>query len=683
MDLNQEIKYLKGVGEKRAELLNKLGIFCISDLLEHYPRRYLDKSQLTPIEECNTLDYYTIKAKIVTPVTKSMISGKMTLFKFKIADDTGVINVTLFNQKYTAMALKEFDEYIFYGKVSYNFLNKEMSSPEIEDIDITSGGGRIKSIYDKCAHISDKMLSKLIKTALDSLENSDIKEYLNTDIIKKYSLIPIKKAIYDIHFPDSLKTAEIAKKRLVFDELLKLSLSLFALKGRNRGKTAFVLKNVDLSDFIKALPFELTLAQKKAIEDCVCDMQKQSPMSRLVQGDVGSGKTMIAAAMLYLTYKNNMQSCLMAPTEILATQHYNTLSGLLTKLSAKVCLVTGSTTKKKKEEIAKKLIEGEIDILIGTHAVIEEYLQFKNLALIITDEQHRFGVNQRAKLACKAENPHIMVMSATPIPRTLALFIYGDLDVSIVNEMPKGRIPVKTFLMNDTKRDRLYNYVVKMAKSNVQSFVVCPLVEKDDENELKSVENLFKELQEKYFKTITVDFIHGKMNSKKKEEAMQKFVNGETKVLVATTVIEVGVDVPNANIMVIENAERFGLSQLHQLRGRVGRGNVEAFCFLLSNSTSEKTISRLKILKNSNDGFEISNKDLMLRGAGDFFGNRQHGELKLKIADLMVDSEILEEVKTVANEIIKSDKNLENKENKLLYDKIKRTVNSGNISIFN
>lgn len=644
-----DIRYLKGVGEKRAGLLNKLGIFTIEQLFEYYPRDYRDFSQEMLVSDCESGENACIKATLISNVKEHMVRRGMTLYKCDFTDGKTVIHATLFNQKFLAKSLKIYEDYILFGKIEKRLSFAEMNSPQILPAKDNAG---IHPVYRATEKLSSAAIEKLVRTALE--QHGEFAETLPQEIRQKYDLIDLTAAMRNIHFPNSFELLAAARKRLIFEELLTLQLGLLKLKSKKRRESHIRIINDFTQEFLHLLPFSSTGAQLRAVKDCVADMQGKYPMNRLLQGDVGSGKTAVAAGVIYTAVKNGFQCALMAPTEILANQHYETLSNLLGGAGIKTELLTGSTPAAEKRRIKAALACGEAQFAIGTHALIQKDVDFKNLGLVITDEQHRFGVNQRASLAEKGSEVHTLVMSATPIPRTLALMIYGDLDISILDELPPGRQKIRTDVVDSRYHKRLYEFVKKQIAAGQQAYIVCPLVEAG-ESDLLPAEEYAEQLANGAFKGINLGVLHGKMNSKSKERVMAGFVSGHIKILVATTVVEVGVDVPNASVMIIENAERFGLSQLHQLRGRVGRGKVQSYCVLVSDSESETARERLQIMKKYSDGFKIADEDLKQRGPGDFFGNRQHGLPELKIADMLSNTEILAECRRCADDILKED----------------------------
>lgn len=668
LNLNSNIKYIKGVGEKRAGLFGSLAIFDVDALIHFFPRKYEDWTNTKTVRELQNGDCASIRATMITPVKEHMIRKGMTLYKCRFSDGESIINVTIFNNKYQAQALRVYEDYVLFGKVEKNLTSASMSSPKIERLDT---GVRVHPIYPATGKLTSNAIAKVVKTALESLE--EIPETLDKSVRDKYKLISLDRAIRQIHFPDSDEDMQKARYRLIFEELLTLQLGLLKLKGRNKAETNLKITADFTEEFKSLLPFEMTNAQQRAIKDCLSDMAGDYPMSRLLQGDVGSGKTAVAAGLCYSVIKNGYQCALMAPTEILAVQHYEGLSKMLSPAGINVRLLTGSTKAKEKREIKASLMEGEIDLLIGTHAIIQNDVEFKSLGLVITDEQHRFGVKQRAALAEKGEGIHTLVMSATPIPRTLGLILYGDLDISILDELPPGRQEIRTDVVDSRYHQRLYKFIRDAADRGEQAYIVCPAIEEnEDSTDLKSAEQYAEELSEGAFRGYNLGLLHGKMKPKEKENVMKAFSSGDVQILVATTVVEVGVDVPNATIMVIENAERFGLSQLHQLRGRIGRGSKKSFCVLVSDSKSENSRNRLAVMKNNSNGFKIADEDLKARGPGDFFGERQHGLPALKIADMLQDMETLHLAQQCAGEILAEDSNLDLPKNKHLCDNISK-----------
>lgn len=648
----KDIKYLKGVGEKRAELFKKLGVSTVGALLRYYPRSYIDLSDTYAVAEAPLAEPCAVRATVYAKGAPVRVRGGKTVFKVKAGDQSGELLITYFNNKFAPAALTIGESYIFYGRLSGNLLSREIINPTVIK---REEAGTLLPQYPLTAGISSRVIGNCVKNAL-ALYEKEIEETLPRYITEKYGLIERKKAISDIHFPSSQKEARDARDRLIFEELLTLQIGLRLMKKRKRTVTAIKLNENNSDEFQASLPFALTGAQRRCIDEIEADVVKTSPMSRLLQGDVGSGKTVVAAAGIFCAKRSGYQSAFMAPTEILASQHANTLSALLEPFGVTVGLLTSSVKGKPRELLLDSVRRGETDILVGTHAIIGDAVEFNKLGFVVADEQHRFGVGQRASLSKKGEHPHLLVMSATPIPRTLALIIYGDLDISTLDELPPGRTPVKTYLVTDELRERYLGFVRKQAAAGRQAYIVCPLVEESEtlENTLSATEYK-EELASKHLSDLNVGLIHGKMKPKDKAAVMEDFKSGRLDVLVSTTVIEVGVDVPNATVMIIENAERFGLSTLHQLRGRVGRGNAESCCVLVSSAKGETVKSRLKIMTKTNDGFEIAKADLATRGPGDFFGKRQHGLPELSIADLASDESVLKSASDAATFILESD----------------------------
>ncbi|MCM1113888.1 MAG: ATP-dependent DNA helicase RecG [Clostridium sp.] len=666
LNLESNIRYIKGVGEKRAELFNSLGIFDIDSLLHFFPRKYEDWSSTKTVKDAENGESISVKAAMITPVKEAKIRRGLTLYKCKFSDGESIINVTIFNNKYQAQALRVYEDYVLFGKIEKNLTSASMSSPKIEKLDT---GIRIHPIYPATGKLTSNAIAKVVKSALESVDK--IPETLDKSITDKYGLVSLDTAIRQIHFPSSADDIASARKRLIFEELLTLQLGLFKLKGNKKRETSLKITTDYTDEFKQLLPFTMTKAQQRAIAECIGDMKNIYPMTRLLQGDVGSGKTAVGAALCYTVIKNGYQCALMAPTEILAVQHYESISNMLKDTNITVALLTGSTKAKDKRDIKERLMDGKIDLLIGTHAIIQNDVAFCRLGLVITDEQHRFGVKQRASLAEKGEGLHTLVMSATPIPRTLGLILYGDLDISILDELPPGRQEIRTDVVDSRYHTRLYKFIKDAVGRGEQVYIICPMVEESDEVlNLKSAEQYADELSEGAFKGYNLGLIHGKMKPKEKDNVMKAFSNGDIQILVATTVVEVGVDVPNATIMIIENAERFGLSQLHQLRGRIGRGSKKSYCVLVSDAKGENARNRLLTMKQYSDGFKIADEDLKARGPGDFFGERQHGLPQLKIADMLEDMDTLHLAQECAREILIEDNNLDMKKNKHLCSNI-------------
>ncbi len=671
IDLNKDIQYVKGIGPKKSQKLNKLNIFTLKDLLYYFPRQFEDRNNLKKIIQLGNNEKATIKVVIAGVSTSSPRKG-MDITKVDVRDETGYAKLVFFNQPYIKNTFKCGDTILVFGKIKKEFKNIELSCCEVEHLtNSPKNTCKVMPIYPLTYGVSNKEIISIIKNVLSDKELK-IKEYLPQRIIEKYKLCSIDYAVRNIHSPSSKEALKIALYRIVFEEFLILQLGLFMFKnGANEAEGIKFEESKKLHSILKSLPFKLTGAQDRALSEIIDDMQCEKAMNRLVQGDVGSGKTVVALLALANCVLNGYQGALMAPTEILAEQHYISLTETLESFGIKVELLVGSLTKKQKEKVLEKVKNNEVDILIGTHALIEDKVEFDNLGLVITDEQHRFGVRQRSKLSEKGENPDILVMTATPIPRTLALILYGDLDISIIDELPPGRQPIETIAVDKSKRDRAYNSLVrKEVEKGRQVYIVCPLVEESEAIEAKAAVDLVEELRLEYFTDLRVGLLHGKMKGSEKDTIMKSFKNKEIDILVSTTVIEVGVNVPNATLMIIENAERFGLAQLHQLRGRVGRGKHKSYCILIYASKSEVCTQRMSIMQETNDGFKISEKDLEIRGPGEFFGTRQHGLPELKVANIFKHMKILKLAQQEARYIVCEDYKLQNLENKILKKEI-------------
>lgn len=670
-DLQTDVRYIKGIGEARAKALSKLGITTLQDLIGYFPRRYEDRTMTRSIRELELGETVCVRAMIANDPVASRISGGRTVVKARAVDDSGALDLTFFNQEYRKNSLHRGETYIFCGKVEGNLLARRMINPIVEQEGQQVLTGHIVPIYPLTAGVSQNLLYKAVGQGLTACRHL-LTDCLPDAVRQEHSLCHSGYAYENIHFPTDAEELNLARRRMVFEELFILSCGLQMLRSRRTDVAGPACAAADMEEFYRALPFPLTKAQRRAITEAVSDMRSGRPMNRLCQGDVGSGKTMVAAGCVWFAAQSGWQSALMAPTEILARQHYENLAPLFEKFGLRCALLTGSTKARERRDILENLALGSIDLCIGTHALLTEDVSYARLGLVITDEQHRFGVNQRAALGQKAENPHMLVLSATPIPRTLALIIYGDLDVSVMNELPPGRQKVDTFAVGESYRQRVNQFIRKQVEAGHQVFIVCPLVGQEDHipDERKAAAAYAKKLREEVFPDLRVCLLHGKMKPKEKEKVMEDFAAGSGDILVATTVVEVGVDVPNATCMVVENAERFGLSQLHQLRGRVGRGQAKSYCILLSEYPSEETKRRLKVMTKTNDGFEISREDLALRGPGDFFGQRQHGLPALKIADLSCDMALLDEAQQAAKGWMAQDPELEQPESGALRARI-------------
>lgn len=668
--LERSIQYLKGVGSARAALFHRLKIHTIGDLLHHFPRGYEDRSRTVEIRDLQEGETACVLATVTTAVNSYRGNGGRMISRFVIADDTGSVSVTFFNAKY--LSVSQGETYRFYGKPERMGRKFFFTNPVIERPEANLKTGRILPVYGLTEGLTNAMVLRVMEHAVPYV--GLIPETIPEDVLAQQKLMGVQEAYLEIHNPQTEVTLYAARRRLAFEELFDLSIGLSLVKS-NRGEAGEPLRVVDMQPFYDALPFMLTGAQRRAIDESLADMTSSAgiAMRRMVQGDVGSGKTMVAAALAYAAAGSGAQSAMMAPTEILAHQHYAGLSALLEPLGLRVGLLTAGLPLAERRETMRRLAEGEIDFVIGTHALLSEGVQFRKLRLVVTDEQHRFGVRQRARLREKADvPPHMLVMSATPIPRTLAMVLYGDMDLSVIDELPPGRLPIDTRAPAEESRDAVYGFMRRQLDKGRQAYVVCPMIEESENEELKAVEVFAEELQNRYFGGYRVALLHGQMHARDKDAVMEEFAAGRVHVLVATTVIEVGVNVPNANMMVIENAERFGLSQLHQLRGRVGRSDKKSYCVLLTQNTSQTTQDRLAVMCRTNDGFEIAREDLRLRGPGEFFGERQSGVPGLRVADLGLDMKLMADAHTAAQELLAKDPTLSFPEHTALREKIQK-----------
>lgn len=670
IDFNQDIQFIKGVGPARVELLHKLGINTLEDIITYFPREYEDRGNIKKIEELAIGETASFKATVASRMVETKIRPGMTIYKLVVRDDTGSMMLVWFNQTYLKNAFRFGEEYIFFGKVNGTFSRKEMQSPVFDKVGEQKNTGKIIPIYPLTQGITQNIIRGIIENAI-KIVAGEIEEPFSEEFRKKYKLCEINEAIQKIHFPQKIAEFEDARKRIAFEELLIMQLGLLQLKrGKNINTSGIsFIKDNGIEELINSLPFNLTNAQNRVWNEIEEDMQSNNIMNRLVQGDVGSGKTVIAMLAMYKAFKNGYQAAMMAPTAILAKQHYENALKMFTPFGVKCALFTSELTKKQKEVLCEQLKNHEIDIAIGTHALIEDNIKFNNLGLVITDEQHRFGVRQRGMLSSKGESVDTIVMTATPIPRTLAIILYGDLDISIIDELPPGRQKIDTYAVTKNMEERVNEFARKELKEGRQVYVVCPLVEDSEQSDLKSVMARY-EYYEEVFKEYNVGILHGKMRPKEKDEIMSDFKNKKIDLIISTTVIEVGVDVPNATMMIIENAERFGLSQLHQLRGRVGRGSNKSYCILKYEAETKVVKERMSIMQKTNDGFLISEKDLELRGPGDFFGTMQHGIPEFKVANLFTDMKILKEAQTASKEILDKDVNLLSEDHRALKKKI-------------
>jgi len=674
--LQSSAQYVKGVGPKRIEMMNRLGISTIEDLLYYFPRRYEDRSNLKPISQVQAGNLETVKGEVLTSGLKKTRRG-MAIFQIAVGDQSGIIYGVWFNQPYMKSRFKIGEQIILSGKVE-RFPQLQMNSPEYElltqDDEDTIHTGRIVPIYPLTQYLNQRTLRAIMKRGVDQYAGY-LQEVLPQELISRYRFQGIIEGVKNIHFPDNFSLEEESQRRLIFEEFFFLQLGIMIKRQEVRTLQGISHKlDGNLTGaFLKIIPFELTGAQKKVLKEIEADMASPIPMNRLLQGDVGSGKTIVAIYALLLTVSNGFQGAIMVPTEILAEQHYILLSKLLEPIGVKVTLLLSSLTTKIKREALGDIETGNANIIVGTHALIQEDIRFKKLGLAIIDEQHRFGVMQRVTLRDKGLNPDVLVMTATPIPRTLALTVYGDLDVSCLDELPPGRKEVKTYWIREKKRHDAYGFIRKQVRKGRQIYIIYPLVEESEKMDLKAATEMHEELKENIFPEFKVGLIHGRMKSKEREEVMKGFKEGSINILVSTTVIEVGIDVSNASIMMVEHAERFGLSQLHQLRGRIGRGEHESFCILVSDSHSEEAVKRLKVMTSTQDGFRIAEEDLEIRGPGEFFGTRQHGLPELKLGNIITDMKIMEMARKEASEIIKSDPTLTFPEHQMIkrrFDKV-------------
>ncbi len=673
--LSDPVTVLKNVGDKRKKLYEKLGVRTVEDLLRFYPRSYIDYTNPKLAAECIPGESAVIEAKVLKKLTPAPIRRNMVLYKLLLTDGFSHIMLTIFNNEYAYYDIKVGETYLFHGKFSTMGGSYQMT---FSSFIRAEDGAVMRPIYNLTEGLSNGMVVNNVKEALEHW-GEFLEDILPLEVASRHLLMPFREAVQAIHFPRGKEDYDKARYRLAFEELFLLSLSLLLLKGRDKGRTEVQIKAPDMHPFYASLPFDLTGAQKRAIGEILADMAGEAPMNRLLQGDVGSGKTMVAAAGCYAAFQGGFQSAIMAPTEILAAQHETTLKKVLEPLGVKVCLLTGSLSKKQKDTLRAEIAAGSYDVVVGTHALVQKDTVFYRLGFVVTDEQHRFGVRQRGELTQKGDHPHHLVMSATPIPRTLALIVYGDLDISVLDELPKGRQKVETYAVHSDKRKRALGFIKKELASGHQGYIVCPLIE-DSESELMAAVRYEQIIQTTYFPEYKVALLHGRLKSDEKEQIMDAFKMGKIHLLVSTTVVEVGVDVPNATIMMIENAERFGLSQLHQLRGRVGRGSARSYCILVSDNEGEENRRRLQVMKETTDGFVIAKEDLKLRGAGDFFGDRQHGLPQLGIADLLEDSALFRTAQREAKKLLQQDPSLQLPEQmqlRLYMDKIFVNNDSG------
>ena len=688
--LADRLDTLPGIGPARARGLEKLGLVTVEDLLRCYPRSYEDRRKFSTVAAAPVDIPVCLELLVAEPPRLSRIRKGLELVKARLVDDTGSLTATFFNQTYMKDALRPGETYIVYGKVEGPPGRRQMTNPVCERSDRVRFTGCILPVYALTHGISNNLLAGLARRCVDECAGQ-LEEVLPGPLRREHALAAAEFACRNIHFPRDEEALELARRRLIFEELFYLTCGMALLRTRRDEAAGVPFAIPPVEEFLTLLPFPLTGAQRRVMDEIAADVSAGPPMNRLVQGDVGSGKTMVAAYGAWLAAKNGRQCALMAPTELLAEQHFRSLAPLLEQAGLRVGLLTGAVKGKARKELLAALAAGELDLLIGTHALLSEGVDYADLGLVITDEQHRFGVAQRAALSAKARRPpHVLVLSATPIPRTLSLVIYGDLDVSVIDELPPGRTPVQTFVVGEDKRQRMYGFVRKLVGEGRQAYIVCPAVEEVENQkteredfwnittpyqqgeELKAATTYAEYLQTQVFPDLRVGPVHGKMKPREKDAVMTAFAGGELDVLVSTTVIEVGVDVPNAALMVVENADRFGLSQLHQLRGRVGRGKHQSYCVLVTSTRNPDSRARLKVLTKTTDGFQIAEEDLKLRGPGDFFGQRQHGLPQLRIADLAGDMRVLKEAQLAAQELLERDPGLKRPEHALLLKQIHR-----------
>ena len=674
MKRTDRIQFVKGIGEKRAELFHKLGVFSVEDLIFHFPRAYEDRTDVRAVSELSEGDTACVRVSPVSGIRSFRARNGARVTQVRMSDGSGVLSVTWFNAPYIEKMLRENEEVVLFGKVSFRGMMPEMVNPVTESAARAGGTtGKIMPIYPCTTGLTQRNIRDAIGNALSVLEDP-IPEILPQPVRKQFGFPPVQQAILQIHQPDSMDAFETARQRFAFEEFFILQIGIAMAKRQRKCGTAPVFADVKcIADFAKGLPFTLTNAQKRVINEICADLRRDIPMNRLVQGDVGSGKTMVAACAMFAAARNGYQAVMMAPTEILAKQHYENLSKLFAPFSITVAYLSGGQKAAERRENLNKIADGTADVILGTHALITEGVKFYRLGLAITDEQHRFGVRQRTALSGKSSQVHTLVMTATPIPRTLSLILYGDLDVSIIDELPAGRKKIKTIAISEEKRAKMDEFVLAQLDAGRQAYFICPLIEESEVIEANAVDSYLEKLKHGVYRKKRIAALHGRMKSAEKEMIMAQFVKGEIDALVSTTVIEVGVDVPNASVMVIENAERFGLSQLHQLRGRVGRGSWQSYCVLLCAGHGAFAKERMQVMCDTDDGFQIAEKDLELRGPGDFLGTRQHGLLEMRCGDIKTDMQLLMEAQNCASNLLKTDPNLDTPAYAALKQKVEET----------
>lgn len=674
MNQYQSIRIFQGIGEKRLLAFHRLGIDTVFDLITYFPRRYEDRSIIKPISQVQDGETVCVETIIASDPTLARIRRGLEIVKFRAVDDSGMIDISYFNQSYIRTQFHKGDSVRFYGKIQIKNRHVTMTNPVADHLDKTSHQtGSITPVYKTTQGLTQNNIRNTMEQALSIAH--EIPELLPQDVLDEFDLCPCGDAFIQIHRPDDYGKLEYARNRFVFEEFFRLCITMQYLKQSHQDTPGIQMSKTDETDFLKTLPYSPTGAQMRAIKDIRQDMESGCAMNRMIQGDVGSGKTLVASYAAWVCCRNGCQCAMMAPTEILAEQHYRTFLKQLSPYGIQIALLTGSTPAGEKREIKKRLAEGTIHFVIGTHALFSEDVEYDNLALVITDEQHRFGVAQRNKLVQKSANAHVLVMSATPIPRTLALMIYGDLDVSVIDEMPPGRQPIETYAVNSTYRPRLNAFIQKTVESGRQVYVVCPAIEDNEAFPLTTVEE-HKQALKRALPQVRIAMVHGKMKDQEKDRIMRSFSEGEIDVLVSTTVIEVGVDVPNAALIIIEDADRFGMSQLHQLRGRVGRGDAQSYCILVSDTANDNAVERLKMMTKTQSGFEVAEKDLAMRGPGDFFGDRQHGLPPIRIADLCTDMSILQQAQSSAMDLIRKDPDLSHPDHRELFKYVQQNAST-------